>query len=115
MSNFLAPTEIVITDTLEFGEITQDTINQFDCINGEVAGFQILQVGNNLDGTPYYLSQIYDCSTGTPILQGSTSILPGMDLCGGLFSSGCFPDRDPLDSECIFYTANYPIPDEVVL
>ena len=107
MSNFASQEDIIIQNTLEFGKIAEDIIFQFSCKNGEVAGFKITQIGDNLDGTPCIGSQVFDCSSGSPILQGTVSPLPGMDLCGGLFSSGCFPDRDVLAAGCIFYKVDY--------
>jgi len=53
------------------------------------------------------ISQIYDCTSGTPTLIGNASVLPGIDLTGGYFSSGCFPDGDPLDPNTLFFKVDY--------
>lgn len=107
MSYFIAPENITVNTALEFGEIDTNTMQQFKCISGETAGFQIQQLLTGPDGEPLYISQIYDCSSGSPVLKGATSVLPGMDLTKGLFSSGCFPDADPLILGTVFYKVDY--------
>lgn len=107
MSYFRRAQDIVVNTALEFGVVTTNTLQQFSCINGEIAGWKIQQLGNNPDNTPFYISQVYDCSGGSPVLKGNVSVLSGIDLTGGLFSSGCFPSGDALDINTVFYKVDY--------
>lgn len=105
MSYFANIDTTIIVATLEFVEIASHTVQQFRCKSGEVAGFRIITLP--VLGEAYVVSQVYDCSTGTPVLKGTTSALPGMDLTGGLFSSGCVANGDPYDIATKFYKVDY--------
>jgi hypothetical protein len=107
MSNFLNPDAVIVQNQIEFGQVTTSSIQKFTCKDGETAGFQIVQVGTNDDGTPYYVSQVFNCSSGDNVLLYGAAVMPGKDLCGGAFSSGCYPDADPLASGTIFYKVDY--------
>ncbi len=107
MSYFKAPEDIVVNTALEFGTIAVGALQIFTCKNGETAGWKIIQLGTGPDGDPLYISQIYDNSSGSPVLKGSGWALPKMDMTKGLFSSGCFPDGDPLASGTTFYKVDY--------
>lgn len=101
MSYFKRAVDAIIDKQFEFGNITVNSLQQFKCKNGEIAGWAIKNIGS------LSISQIYNCTTGTPILIGNTSVLPGMDLTGGYFSSGCFPNGDPLDANTLFFKVDY--------
>lgn len=101
MANFVINTEATVAFLLRFPAVSEGTMQLFDCVNGERAGFRIL----SLNG--FYVSQVYDYSTGDGVLLGTVSVLPETDLCGGMFSSGCFCDADPLSSEANFYRVDY--------
>lgn len=107
MSYFIGAQDIIVSTALEFGQITLGSLQVFTCKNGEVAAWKIIQLGNGPDGNPLYISQIYDNSSGAPVLKGSGWALPKMDLTKGLFSSGCFPTGDPLASGAVFYKEDY--------
>ena len=100
MSNFKRAVDAIVVANLEFGSVSLNSINQFTCKNGEIAGFKIIQ----LDGLS--VSEIYDCTSGNPVLIGSVSVLPGCDLCGGYFSSGVYPDSD-ISETTKYYKVNY--------
>lgn len=74
----------------------------FDCVGGERGGFRIITLENG-----FRISQVFAYPLGKAVLQGSVSVLPNTDLSGGMFSSGCFCDRDPLDAEAVFYRVDY--------
>lgn len=101
MSYFKRAEDITVSVALEFGSVTTDTLQQFQCKSGEIAGFRIQE----LDGL--FISQIYDCSGEEPVLLGAAAVLPGIDLTGGYFSSGAFPDGDPLTVGTTFYKVDY--------
>lgn len=105
MSNFASIENAIIAANLNFAPIAENTLNQVICKNGEIAGFQIRLLP--VLGENFQISQIYDCSSGIPVLQGTISVVPGLDLMGGLFSSGCFPDGDPMDQSTKFYQVDY--------
>lgn len=105
MSYFVDPTEAVPKGVANFGTINTSTINIFPCSDGSLAGFRIINVGTDED--PYYVSQIYDSTTGQNVLLGTSCVQPGFDLAGGLFVTGCFSDIDPLDPEANFYLVDY--------
>jgi len=107
MSYFKAPEDIIVNTALEFGTITLGALQVFNCKSGETAAFKIIQLGDGPDGKPLYISQIYDNSSGAPILKGSGWALEKMDMTKGLFSSGCFPDGDPLSAGTTFYKVDY--------
>jgi hypothetical protein len=107
MSYFIGAEDITVNIALEFGEVTVDALNVFTCKSGEIAAWKIIQLGDGPDGEPLYISQIYDNSSGSPVLKGSGWALPKMDMTKGLFSSGCFPDGDPLASGTTFYKVDY--------
>jgi len=101
MSYFKRAQDAIIQNSLEFGNITTNSLQQFSCKNGEIAGWSLKYLGS------LAISQVYNCSTGTPVLIGNVSVLPGIDLTGGYFSSGCFPDGSPLDSATKYYKVDY--------
>jgi len=105
MANFINSSDAVVSAHLGFSEISEDSLQQFQCKGGEIAGFRIRHLKSG--SFDFYISQIYDCSSGENILQGSVSVVPGRDLTGGLFSSGCFPDANPLIEGTIFYKVDY--------
>lgn len=105
MAYFIDINQATVVATLEFVNITSGTMQQVRCKNGEVAGFRILSLP--VLGESFLISQIYDCSTGTPVLTGTVSVVPGIDLTGGLFSSGCMAGGDPFDAETRFYKVDY--------
>lgn len=106
MSYFIPADKVIIQTVFEFGPIVENTINQFQCKNGEIAGFELFYL-EDFSETGYPIVRIYDSTTGDSILKGVRTILPGMDLTGGLFSSGVIPDRDITDPECRFFRVDY--------
>jgi len=105
MANFASLDDAIISSTLEFVAIAQNTIQQFTCKDGKIAGFQIRIL--TILGEPFQISQIYDCSSGVPVLEGTVSVVAGMDLTGGLFASGAFCDGDPFSIETRFFKVDY--------
>ena len=105
MSNYVSPFTAKINEQAQFGPITDRTINIYPCADGTLAGFRIINLGSTED--PYYVAEIYDSTTGENILLGTTSVLQGWDMCGGLFVTGCIPDGDPLLSNTNFYLVDY--------
>jgi len=96
----------VVAKILQFQTISEDTINQFESITGQRAGFQIrtLAVPGN---DPLLVSQIYDLSSGVAVPLGTISVLTGTDLTGGYFTSGCFVIGNPLEEDAQFYQVDY--------
>lgn len=107
MANFLSIEDAIVVSTLEFTAIGDGTLQQFFCLDGELAGFRIISIDVLDDEEPFLISQIYDSSTGVAIQVGNVSVIPGIDLTGGYFSSGCFCDGDPLESTTKFYKVDY--------
>ncbi len=105
MSYFTSIDDAIVSSTLEFTEISESSMQQFTCKGGEIAGFQIRNL--YVMGSNFQVSQIYDCTTGKPVLQGTVSVVPGIDLTGGYFSSGCFADGDPTAEGTKFYQVDY--------
>ena len=101
MSYFVRAQDAIVNNSLEFGNITENSLQQFLCKSGEVAGWAIKFLGT------LKISQVYNCSSGEPVLIGNVSVLPGIDLTGGYFSSGCFPSGDPLNEETVYYKIDY--------
>lgn len=101
MSYFRRAENVIADRALEFGKIVLGQINIFRCKSGELAAWKLLYVDDVLT------SEIYDASSGEYVLKGAVSVLDLCDLTGGLFSSGCFPDRNPLDESCRFYLVDY--------
>lgn len=101
MANFTINSKAVVQSYLAFTTVKESTVQMFDCKDGERAGFRII----SLNG--FHVSQVYDYTTGAGVLLGTVSVLPEVDLCGGMFSSGCFCDRDPFDTEAVFYKVDY--------
>jgi hypothetical protein len=106
MANFLSLDEAIVAGTLEFAEPGEGTLQQFFCVGGELAGFRIITI--DILGTPFQISQVYDASSGEAIQVGNVSVIPGIDLTGGYFSSGCFCNGDPLISGTRFFKVDYP-------
>ena len=105
MANFLSLDDAVVSATLEFTDISEVTLQQFYCKNGELAGFKIFTV--TALGEPYYICQVYDCSTGSPVQVGNVTVVPGIDLTGGFFSSGCFCNGEIFSPGTKFYKVDY--------
>jgi len=105
MSFFADPFTTIINQQALFSPITEQTVNIFSSADGTLAGFRIIDIGT--EEVPYFVSQIYDSTTGENILLGATAVQPGWDLTGGLFVTGCIPDRDPLEPDCNFYLVDY--------
>lgn len=105
MANFLSLEDAVASSTLEFAEPGGGTLQQFFCIGGELAGFRIITI--DILGSPFQISQIYDSSSGEAIQVGNVSVIPGIDLTGGYFSSGCFCNADPLLPGTRFFKVDY--------
>ena len=105
MSYFTNPFTTLINQQAQFSPITDQTINIYPCADGSLAGFRIINLGT--DDEAYYVSQVYNCTTGENILLGTTCVQPGWDMCGGLFVTGCIPDKDPLLADCNFYLVEY--------
>ena len=101
MSYFVRVEDAVIESALEFGKISPKSLQKFICKGGEVAGWSIRNLGS------VRISQVFDCSDGDPVILGSVSVLPGIDLTGGYFSSGCIPDGDPEEEKTKFYKVDY--------
>lgn len=107
MANFLSIEDAKASATLEFTELGEGTLQQFFCLGGELAGFRIISIDVLDDEEPFLISQIYNASTGEAIQVGNVSVIPGIDLTGGYFSSGCFCDGDPLNPSTKFYKVDY--------
>lgn len=105
MANFKSIDEAIISAHLEFIAIGDNTIQQFACKNGEIAGFRIIKLPTS--SGDFEVSQIYDYSSGSPVQVGNVSAVAGLDLTGGYFSSGCFCDSDPLSAGANFYKVDY--------
>jgi len=101
MSYFVRAQDAVVNKNLEFGVITENSLQQFSCKDGEIAGWSI----KTLDSL--VICQVYDCSSGTPILIGNVQVIPGIDLTGGYFSSGCLPSGDPLNNDTVYFKVDY--------
>ncbi len=101
MANFTRNTLAVVKNILAFPSVGESTVQMFDCLDGERAGFKIVSLGG------FYVSQVYDYTTGAGVLLGTVSVLPETDLCGGMFSSGCFCSADPLAADAVFYRVDY--------
>lgn len=101
MSYFVRAEDAIVNKNLEFGVISLNSLQQFTCKNGEIAGWAIRELGSMT------ISKVYDCSTGTPILIGNVQVLPGIDLTGGYFSSGCLPSGDPFDAQTVYFKVDY--------
>lgn len=106
MAFFIDKDLAVIQKILRFPAVTNSTMNLFACKSGERAGFQILDLPQT-DGSVFRVSQIWDYTKGAPVLLGSISVVPGLDLAGGMFSSACFCSGDPLDVTSAFYLVDY--------
>lgn len=105
MSNFIDIESSVIVAHLEFPAISDASIQQVQCAAGEIGGFRIRTLPT-ITGD-FQISEVYNCSSGPPILSGTVSVIPGIDLMGGLFSSACVCDGNPLASGTGFYKVNY--------
>ena len=102
MAYFTRDTDAIVQKLLTFPSVAENTIQMFDCVDGTRGGFRIVTLENG-----FRVSQIFSYDTGRAVLQGSVSVVPNTDLAGGLFPSGCFCDRDPLDVDAIFYRFDY--------
>lgn len=107
MANFIYPPERVYVSTLQFTSLEANLINQFQCVNGERAGFRLQKYTDFETGKELVISYIYDCTNGEVTYLTSINVQPETDLVGGLFSSGCFPDGEIFSSFTKFRKANY--------
>jgi len=107
MANYSYPQNRNYVSILQFTAMGSDIINQFECVNGEVAGFCIKTFTDYETGKEIKISSIYDCLTGEAIYITSLQIEKDSDLVGGLFSSGVFPSDSNLDENTIYRKANY--------
>lgn len=108
MAYFTRKTLAVVVGLLRFPAIVPGkTLQMFACKGGERAGFMIVDLTSDGGSTSLRVSQVYDCSQLPPTLKGTISVVEGMDLTGGLFTSGCFPDGDPTDSDTTFSKVDY--------
>ncbi len=106
MSNFVAIGNLNTPIIFTFGPIRVGTINQITCADGKIAGWKIVELLQT-DLTVKYAIQIYDSSTGDDVALGLINSVPGADLLGGLFVTGCIPDKSVTDPECVFYRVDY--------
>lgn len=106
MAYFIEKNSAIVRNILAFPAVLVSTAQVFLCKNLERAGFQIVALPQS-DGTTLYVSAVYDYTNGAPVLLGTVSVVPGTDLCGGMFSSGCWCDRDPLAEGAAFYLVDY--------
>ncbi len=105
MANFRSLEDAIVVGTLEFARLGNGTLGQFFCKDGELAGFRIITI--DILGTPFQISQVFDSSSGEAIQVGNVSVIPGIDLTGGYFSSGCFCNGDPLAQGTRFFKVDY--------
>ena len=106
MSNFINLKSTKINKQALFGEVSLNSINIFETSSGENVGFKIVDLGKDENNKNYYVSEIYKIDDIDTVV-GSVSVSPGIDLTGGLFSTGCASDRDPLDKDAKFYLFDY--------
>lgn len=107
MANYTYPQNRVYVSTLQFTNLGNNAINQFDCIGGERAGFRLEKFTDFETGKEIIISFIYDCSNGNVVYLSSLNVAPETDLVGGLFSSGVFPDGEIFSEFTKFRKANY--------
>lgn len=107
MGSFIYPKNRTYVSELQFASLNSNIINQFECMNGERAGFRLEKFTDPVDGKELIISHIYDCSEGEINFLSSINVLPEFDLVGGLFSSGVFADGEIFDSFTKFWKANY--------
>lgn len=105
MANFVDIESATIVAELEFPAISDASIQQVQCVAGEIGGFRVRVL--SVLGNDFQISEVYNCSTGSPVLIGTVSVIPGIDLMGGMFSSACMCDGDPLVAGTKFYKVNY--------
>jgi hypothetical protein len=105
MANFKSLENAIAVGLLEFAQPGEGTLQQFFCRDGELAGFRIITI--DVVGSPFMISQVFDSSSGEAIQVGNVSVVPGIDLTGGYFSSGCFSDGDPLETGTRFFKVDY--------
>ena len=107
MAYFLPPDKRVYVSEIQFTNLSNFAINQFTCKNGERAGFRLETFRDYEAPKDLIISHIYDCSEGDPIYITSINVMPDMDLVGGLFSSGVFPNGEIFSEFTKFRKANY--------
>lgn len=105
MANFVPVAEAIIVQIISWPSITTSTMQILTCTGGEVIGFQIYEI--TLGGITYQMSAIYNYSNGAGVQVGTVSVTPGIDLTGGLFSSGVFCNGDPLTPGTKFFLVDY--------
>lgn len=87
---------------IQFSEITEKSLNVFEDANNKLVGFRILKLDD------YYVSEIFDSTTGDDDLIASVSFEPWFDLAGGLFATACVASANPLiDKDAKFYLVDY--------
>lgn len=106
MANFKNETSAIVAAILSFPIVTVSTMQIFKTATGQRAGFQIINL-SQADGSVFQISQIFDVTSGTPVLVGTVAVVTGLDLTGGMFSSGCWADGDPLQTGTKFYRVDY--------
>lgn len=106
MAYFTEISKAIVVALMQFPTITTNTAQLFSCKSGERAGFIIKDLPQS-DGTVFRVSQVYDYTSGAGILLGTVSVVPGLDLTGGMFSSGCFCSGDPMSAGVTFYQVDY--------
>lgn len=106
MSYFKDLENAIVSAELQFQTISEETINQFETKTGQRAGFQIftLQVPGEKD---LLVSKIYELTDLEAVPIGTISVLDGLDLTGGYFTSGCFCIGNPLSQDAKFYLVDY--------
>ncbi len=107
MANFIYPQNRVYVSTIQFTNLGNNAINQFDCVKGERAGFRLEKFKDYETGKELVISYIYDCSNGDVVYLTSINVEVETDLVGGLFSSGVFPDGNVYSQFTKFRKANY--------
>ena len=107
MSYFIPLEKRVYVSTVQFTNLSPQAINQFECSQGERAGFRLQTFTDYESGKEIVISHIYDCSNGDVVYLTSINIQPETDLVGGLFSSGVFPSGNVFDQYTKFRKCNY--------
>lgn len=107
MANYVYPPLREYYSELQFPSLKSNIINQFDCANGERAGFQLITFTDFEDGKQLIISKIYDCTKGINLYLTSINVMPETDLVGGLFSSGVFADGEIFSEFTKFRKVNY--------
>lgn len=105
MAYFANNETAVVVNLLTFPAVNENTMQMFNCKNGERGAFKILNLV--VDGVAFMVSQVFDYTTGAPVFLGTVSVIPEIDLTGGMFSSGCFCTGDPTAAGVSFFQVDY--------